>query len=277
MGQRGFYDDEEPVHWVKIENTFYLGTFVVTQEQWGAVAEHCEVLRKEPGIDPSEFKGKPRHPVENVSLLNAKQFCEWLENHREEISLPEGFTPDLPDEVEWEYACRGGEQDIRTEYWNGDGEAALREVGWYQGNAGGTTHPVDEIVATQPESHPCGLYGLHGNVWEWCNDYWGENWNDENHAYRLCGGMSDHRHEFLTDFSESGIRVLRGGSWLVTAPDCRSAFRGRLSAGFRFWDFGFRLGLFSGSGGQVQGPEGGEQEAEGSSGGGSDGTEVRYE
>lgn len=158
MGSRGFYPDEEPIHRVVIAREFYLGTFVVTQEQYRAVAERCPALREAPS--PSEFKGA-RRPVENVSWYDATAFCQWLARWK---GLPKEIGGvRLPTEAEWEYACRAGSE---TEYYHGEGEAALAEVAWCDQNSGNQTYPVDE----RPEEHPFGLHGMHGNVWEWCQD-----------------------------------------------------------------------------------------------------------
>src|SRR5208283_3530718 len=107
-----------------------------------------------------------RRPVEQVNWNDATAFCEWLTEWK---GLPKEIaTVRLPTEAEWEYACRAGAD---TDYYNGDGEAALAEVAWYDGNSGNYTHPVDE----RSESHPFGLHGMHGNVWEWCQDVFDPN------------------------------------------------------------------------------------------------------
>ena len=78
-----------------------------------------------------------------------------------------GWTARLPWEVEWEYACRAGTE---TDHWNGDGVEALAQVGWYDDNSGQQTHPVDEVPMADSREHPAGLVGMHGNIWEWCQD-----------------------------------------------------------------------------------------------------------
>ncbi|HRZ36450.1 MAG TPA: formylglycine-generating enzyme family protein [Candidatus Paceibacterota bacterium] len=150
MGSRGPYADEEPAHRVVIPREFYLSTFAVTQEQYRAVATQCPALRKTP--EPSHYKGL-RRPVENVSWFDASAFCEWLAKWE---GLPDDITDvRLPTEAEWEYACRG-QKDVSlgrdTEFYNGDGEAALAEVGWYSANSGGETHPVDEPAGERPDA-----------------------------------------------------------------------------------------------------------------------------
>lgn len=138
-------------------------------------------------------------PVVGVSWFEAVMFCEWIGAR-------------LPTEYEWEVACRAG---TRTEYWAGDGESALRHVGWYAGNAGGRLHSVGELPP-----NPFGLYDMHGNVWEWCDDWYAPEY-----------GGSTLQQE----------RVLRGGFWHVDANRARSAYRGRLPPGTRGFDLGFRV------------------------------------
>ena len=151
MGSRGWEHDEEPRHRVIIPRPFYLGTFPVTQEEFACFRpEHRNY-----------FHGKPRHPVENVSWDDAHAFLRWLNGNRK---LPGGLKARLPCEAEWEYACRAGTD---TEYYNGDGEGALRQVEWYgESWETGGTHAVGE----KNEEHPWGLQDMHGNVWEWCAD-----------------------------------------------------------------------------------------------------------
>lgn len=245
MGARGHSPDEEPIHRVVIPEDFFLGTFVVTQAQYRAVAGRCPTLKKE--TSPSHFKGA-RRPVENVSWLDATAFCDWLTQWPE---LPEGIaTARLPTEAEWEYAGRAGSE---MEYYCGDDEAALAEVAWYDENTGEQTHPVDE----RPESHPFGLYGMHGNVWEWCRDIYDpaafrkrpEAWLAREWTLQDAG-------EDARTFSsgpateQNATRVRRGGSWRFTAFGCRSAGRSGVGPGVRDWGRGFRVCLVRGPVGQ---------------------------
>lgn len=144
--EEGRYDDEGPQHWVHCPS-FYMGVTQVTQAQWRAVM----------GNEPSHFKGDDL-PVEQVSWENCQQFCKKLS----EII---GREVRLPKEEEWEYACRAG---TTTPYYTGRGEEALKLAGWYSGNSNRTTHPVGQLL---PNAY--GLYDMHGNVWEWCQDWYG--------------------------------------------------------------------------------------------------------
>ncbi|MCY3013511.1 MAG: formylglycine-generating enzyme family protein [Planctomycetota bacterium] len=272
MGSRGGRPDEKPIHRVVIETDFYLGTFVVTQEQWAAVWPEIQGLygkkgpwEKPPGASPSYHKGSGLLPVEQVSWYDAMAFCDWLTRHQRLIGgkcPPDGdWRFCLPTESEWEYACRGGPEGVGrdTEYWNGDGEAAMREVGWFVGNSGRQTHPVPEpLIPGSVEDHPLGLFGLHGNVWEWCHDEW------DGGAYRgRVDGDGDraveHRLEVLRALAAGGpasltapllpgvrFRVVRGGAWDGTAGWCRSASRDGYGPDDRDVDQGFRVCLVRG-------------------------------
>ena len=282
MGSRNRNPDEEPIQRVVIEEDFYLGTFVVTQEQWAAVWPGIEGLygkegpwKKSPGASPSDQQGSGLLPVEQVSWYDAMAFCDWLTRHQTLIggtSPPDGdWRFCLPTESEWEYACRGGPEGVGrdTEYWNGDGEAALREVGWFYDNSGSGTHPVTEpLFPGSVEDHPLGLFGLHGNVWEWCHDEW------DGGAYRgHVDGDGDraveHRSEVLRALAAGGPesltppllpgdrnRVIRGGAWSYPAGWCRSAYRIWDWPVDRRDDLGFRVCL-------VRGPAASQEQAGG--------------
>lgn len=167
MGSRGEYGDEEPAHLVKIPDDFYLGTFPVTQAQYRSMASACladlQAVEGNEGIHPSDFKGdslpperRDLLPVENVNWDEAIVVSRWLSESG--LLLP-GWQAGLPSEAMWEYACRAGTE---TQYWNGDGKAALAEIGWFGNNSGRETHPVGEM--NRP--NPWGLHEMHGNVWE---------------------------------------------------------------------------------------------------------------
>lgn len=128
----------------------------------------------------------------------------------------------LPCEAEWEYVCRAG---TTTRYSFGDDESKLGDYAWYSENSGSETHPVG-----QKKPNSWGLYDMHGNVLEWCQDKWHDNYN---------GAPSDG-----SSWDESGsssLRVYRGGSWSRNAGDCRSAIRYYDVPDFRYGFLGFRL------------------------------------
>jgi formylglycine-generating enzyme required for sulfatase activity len=234
MGSRGERPEVEPRHTVIIPEPFYLGTYPVTQKEFACFRPDHR----------SRFEGEPTHPVEQVPWDDAKAFLEWL---NESGNLPYGLVARLPCEAEWEFACRAGTE---TEYWNGDGEVALGEVGWYRGNSGGKLHPV----GLKPAS-PWGLHDMHGNVQEWCEDIWdprayakrGEPW--ESRDWGLLDAGSD------AEISEGlHVRTTRGGDWCRGPDWCRSSGRDAAIAGaFSEWhpgsllfSYGFRVALASG-------------------------------
>jgi formylglycine-generating enzyme required for sulfatase activity len=187
--QPDWYRPEHPQHQVTISRPFYLQTTEVTQGQWQKVM----------GYNPSNFEqcGKDC-PVENVSWSDAQEFIAKL-NRMEKTDKYR-----LPTEAQWEYACRAGS----THAWCfGDDEANLGEYAWYAKNSQVQTHPV-----AQKKPNDWGLYDMHGNLWEWCQDWYGE---------YPAAPITD------PEGPSSGIRrVLRGGSWNAYAGCTRSAYRG---------------------------------------------------
>ena len=150
--EEGRFDDEGPQTQVTLSQGFWLGKSEVTQGQWDALV----------GSDFSSFKGADR-PVEQVSWDDATQFCRKLtERERAAGRLQDGYEYTLPTEAQWEYACREGMT-------GGDaGLGDLDKVGWYDKNSGNATHPV-----AQKHANVWGLFDMHGNVWEWCRDWYG--------------------------------------------------------------------------------------------------------
>ncbi|MGD0089134.1 MAG: formylglycine-generating enzyme family protein [Planctomycetota bacterium] len=182
-----YHSDDETQHEVTISNPFYMGKYEVTQEQYEEVM----------GSNPSQFKG-PKNPVETGSWNEAQEFCKKL-------GAKTSKTIKLPTEAQWEYACRAGST---TAYCFGEGENGLADYAWYDGNSGRRTHPVGE---KKPNSW--GLYDMHGNVWEWCQDWYGHKYYAESPKADPLGPAKGAEH------------VLRGGSWDYDPVICRSAYR----------------------------------------------------
>ena len=210
-GELGRSSDETQQQ-VTLTKDYWLGKFEATQAQWQAVI----------GKKPSNFKGDNR-PVEQVSWNEAKEFCDKL-NKKYAGKLPAGYRFDLPTEAQWEYACRAG---TTTALNNGTNLTSvtvecsnLDKVGWYDEIS---THPVG-----QKSPNNWGLYDMHGNVWEWCRDWYGS----------YSGDATD-----PVGPSSGSFRVCRSGSWNIRAGGCRSAYRGNYSPGCRRNSLGFRLAL----------------------------------
>jgi formylglycine-generating enzyme required for sulfatase activity len=228
MGGYGEYWDEEPRHRVRFDHGFYLGVYPVTQAQF-AVFTAARNLSHE-----NDFPDRPSHPAENLNWLEACGFCDWLQEICS-VSIPPGFRASLPTEAQWEYACRAGTE---TEYYTGDGKAALDAAGWFGQNSGGSTQPVGRKVA-----NAWGLHDMHGNVDEWCLDEW-----DAAAYSKRPDGVVD---PVVGDVSASAEgknrdRVVRGGSWFGSAGLCRSADRDWWSVVYRFRFLGFRACLVPG-------------------------------
>ena len=179
-------------------SAFYMGKYEVTQAQWQVIM----------GNNPSHFKGffksNPQNPVEKVSWEDAQEFCKKL-------SQKAGKEFRLPSEAEWEYACRAG---TTTAYSFGDNASLLGEYAWYGFviNSWSKTHPVG-----QKKPNPWGLYDMHGNVWEWCQDSY-EKYGGDNDLIRKTG-------KAITKENDNRSHLLRGGSWYFAAQYCRSAYR----------------------------------------------------
>ncbi len=219
--------DERPITQVTLTKPFWLGKTEVTQAQWVAVM----------GSNPSNFQGGTggpatqkivtevlgrnfkggNLPVENVSWNDAMEFCRKLtERERAAGRLPDGYAYSLPTEAQWEYACRAGT--------TGDYAGNLDAMGWYDKNGGKTTHPVG-----QKQANAWGLHDMHGNVWEWCLDWYG-NYSG--------GSVTD-----PTGPQSGSDRVNRSGSWVDATSYCRSSDRNWTGPGLRFSTIGFRLAL----------------------------------
>ncbi len=176
--------DETP-HQVTIAKEFLIGVFEVTQEQWTLVM----------GVNPSYFKDSESGlPVESVTWLDCQEFIERLNSRSDSLLFA------FPTEAEWEYACRGGADGPIS------GTGRLDEMGWHSGNSDGRPHPVGMKA---PNSW--GLYDMHGNVYEWCVDWYGKYPES---------GVAD-----PSGPNEGDHRIERGGSWATDPKFCRSADR----------------------------------------------------
>ena len=204
----GCNSDENPTYQVTLSKAFYLGKTEVTQAQWEAKM----------GSNPSSFKGysdSPSRPVEQVSWNDIAGF-----------NTATGLR--LPSEAEWEYACRGG---TTTAYhsmpgypngWNDD--SLVGNIAWYDSNSGGLTHAVAGKAA-----NAFGMYDMSGNVWEWCNDWWGSTYYSTSPSMDPAGPSS------------GSYRVLRGGGWGYISDPCRSSYRDSVGPDPRGYGVGFRV------------------------------------
>ncbi len=216
MGTPAFkgYDEERPRHWVRI-SCFLMGKYPITQQQWQAVM----------GQDrPYRSRGL-RRPADRVSWQAANDFCAKLSR--------KGRKPyRLPTEAEWEYACRAGTatpfscgETLTTELANYVGE-------WtYQQEAKGIyRHETTKVGSFPPNAF--GLYDMHGNVWEWCED----EWHDDYYGAPTDGTA-------WTSGNSLEYRVLRGGSWHEPPANCRSATRLKMASSEADDCFGFRVAV----------------------------------
>lgn len=193
--------NEKPAHAVTITKEFEIGRHEVTQALWQAVT----------GSNPSTFKG-PDRPVEQVSWNDVQEFLAVLNG------LGDGYHYRLPTEAEWEYAARAG---TTAEYY-GD----LDAIAWYGPNSGNQTHPVGE-----KEPNAWGLYDTHGNVWEWCQDWYADD------DYEQLGKRPavDPRGPATGEY-----RVVRGGSWYKYLWFLRVSSRLGVRPASRYPHIGFR-------------------------------------
>ena len=276
----GRYDDERQ-HEVTLTKGFWLGETEVTQGQWKRlmngetvvdlarkglqddtvynIAGNQQTLRElwgmDRGGDPNDRCGdlKDDVPVYNVNWHEAVEFCRRLTaREREDGRIPDGYEYRLPTEAEWEYACRAGTttalpngRDIRI---LGENNApALDDIAWYGGNSSvgfGDGRGVDTSkwikkqysggrafarAVKGKQANAWGLYDMIGNVWEWCGDWY--------------GGYGYDSQTDPTGPSSGAYRVDRGGGWIDSARNCRSATRGGISPGIRSSSLGFRVAL----------------------------------
>jgi formylglycine-generating enzyme required for sulfatase activity len=215
-GEPGARSNEMPARNVILTQPYYLGVAPVTQEIYRAAA----------GINPSRFTapagGGPQHPVECVSWHDAALFCKTLSSLPEEHEAKRIYR--LPTEAEWECACRAGGGTI---YAYGDILSPLQANYAFRSADGEPPERTTKVM--QYPANNFGLFDMHGNVWEWCHD-----WYDEGHYAN--GPTRDPQ-----GAAEGKHRVVRGGCWRSQAATCRSAYRNALMPHNRDPYTGFRV------------------------------------
>ena len=214
------WDDEGPQTAVTISRGFWIGQYEVTQGEYEALM----------GSNPSHFTGDTNRPVETVSWFDAANYCGQLtQRERAAGRIGTNSVFRLPTEAEWEYACRGW-TSTRFSYGDDPGYTNLTNYAWYGDNSGGTPHPVGQKLP-----NPWGLHDMHGNVFEWCQDWYSEG--------PYPGGIAIDPQGPTGSYSK---RVIRGGDWgNYGVKNCRSAARaGGGGGGFDF--VGFRIVLAPG-------------------------------
>ncbi len=238
--EEGRSDDEGPQHKVEIRNAFYLGKYEVTRAQFrqfveekgykteaeriratklmGAILRVAPLLGWPTGTwqNAGDFQQTDEHPVVYVSWNDAKAFCDWL-------SKKEGKQYRLPREAEWEYSCRAR---TGTRFHSGDGADSLKRVARFGLKVSDGTAPVGRL-----EPNKFGLYDMHGNVWEWCEDWYDRNYYRDSPAQDPQGPKA------------GSLRVFRGGSFYYSPCSCRAANRLRYGPADRNYDVGFRVVL----------------------------------
>lgn len=208
--EEGRGEDEGQVQ-VRISKGFWMAQTECTQGQWQAVMRTSIQEQAKLGGDSLSGTGA-EFPMYDVSHEEATSFCEIVQGS---VILPAGWKVALPSEAQWEYACRAGT--------TGAFAGTLHKVAWNGDNSGSTANAV-----AGKQANAWGLYDMHGNVWEWCSD-----WYDS----KLLGGTDPH------GVATGVIRVLRGGSWYYVAARCRAALRFSDGPGNRGHDLGFRPAL----------------------------------
>jgi formylglycine-generating enzyme required for sulfatase activity len=203
MGNKHGEGDEKPQHLVRL-NSFYIGKFEITQKQWRDIF----------GTNPSGFPDCDECPVERVSYNDAMAFINVLNSKT-------GKKYRLPTEAEWEYAARGGTKGLGYKFAGGNG---IDILGWNDDNARGKTHPVGKKMPNE-----LGLYDMCGNVYEWCNDWYEDNYYKKSNSSNPAGPAT------------SEWKVVRGGSWKLNPKDLTVTNRYPLKPGVHYNDVGFRI------------------------------------
>ena len=230
--EEGFLSSQTPQHIVTLK-PFWMSKYPITQEQWKAVSR-LPLIQQSLDADPASFSN-PNHPVEQISWYDAVEFCARLSQYSKR-------SYHLPSEAQWEYACRANTstpfhfgETITTELANYSGvdweyQDKICSKGSYSkgplGKDRRETTPVDYFGI----ANDFGLYDLYGNVREWCEDVWHDDYQ----------GCPTDGTAWITD-SDDSRRVLRGGSWNTCPQNCRSAYRGKFDPFASLYDIGFRV------------------------------------
>ncbi|MBN1364357.1 MAG: formylglycine-generating enzyme family protein [Syntrophaceae bacterium] len=224
MGSNDGDVDEKPLHKVYVDD-FYMDKYEVTNAQYcrflnekgnqseggrtwldiGSAAR--KIVRQSGQYVPKS--GYADHPVIEVTWYGANAYAKWAGKR-------------LPTEAEWEYAARGGNKSRGYKY---SGSDNLGAIGWYNDNSGGNTHPVGKKPPNE-----LGLYDMNGNVWEWCADWYDDNYYNKS-SYENPAGPSSSKYR---------VRVLRGGSWCDITSSVRCSNRGNFDPFLSYSNFGFR-------------------------------------
>jgi len=233
MGSTDGHPAEQPVHTVHITRPFYMGRYAVTFEEYDRFCDDTIGIRR-----PKDKWGRGTRPVSGVDWHDAVTYCNWL-------SEKEGLTPcysgkgkliqcdfsangyRLPTEAEWEYAARGGPRSQGYKY---AGSNNVDDVGWYDGNSGGQTHPVG-----QKQPNELGLYDMSGNTWEWCWDWYDKDYYASSPASDPTGPSSG-----TGPYIADAERARRSGSHKENSGTLRVAYRSADGANYP-GDNGFRL------------------------------------
>lgn len=197
---------------ITLTHDYWLGKYEVTQGEYEAVM----------GKNPSHFQGDPNRPVEKVRCTEAQDYCSTVTKRETQAGrLPPGYAYRLPTEAEWEYGCRAGTTNLFS---FGDAVTEAEQYAWTLENAEATSHPVG-----LKRPNPWGLYDIHGNVWEWCSD-----WFEPYPAAAL---------KDPTGPAESQYKVFRGGGWNQSIEFARSRNRFMMSPTNGIHFVGFRVAL----------------------------------
>jgi formylglycine-generating enzyme required for sulfatase activity len=217
-GERERNDAEDQVQ-VSLTKGFWLGQYEVTQRQWQRVMETTP-WRGERSVEEGD-----NYPATWLSWDDAMKFCERLTEHERSFGrLTPGWRYTLPTEAQWEYACRAG---TATSFSFGDDESKLTDYGWFDRNASQNDERYAHRVGTK-KANPWGFFDMHGNVFEWCRDWYAE---------KLPGGTDPEGP------AEGANRVDRSGGWEDAARHARSANRDKSPPAERNYDLGFRVAL----------------------------------